>query len=57
VLRWQIAARLAKLTPELRCRTGLMAGTEEITLESLIDAMMVHDSAHLDELSELYREL
>jgi DNA-binding XRE family transcriptional regulator len=55
--RWQIAARLAKLTPEQRCRTGLMAGTRRITVEELVDAMKAHDSAHLDELSELYEEL
>lgn len=53
--RWEIAARLAKLTPEERRRTGLMAGTKEITVEELVETMMAHDSAHLDELSELSR--
>jgi transcriptional regulator with XRE-family HTH domain len=55
--RWQIASRLAKLTPEQRCRTGLMAAAKRITLDELVDAMKAHDSAHLDELSELYKEL
>jgi transcriptional regulator with XRE-family HTH domain len=55
--RWQIAARLAKLTPEERHRTGLMAATNEITIEGLVGAMLAHDSAHLDELSELRGEL
>jgi transcriptional regulator with XRE-family HTH domain len=55
--RRQIAARLARLTPEQRGRTGLMAGTREITLEELVDAMMAHDSEHLDELSELHADL
>jgi transcriptional regulator with XRE-family HTH domain len=52
-IRWQVAARLAKLTPEEWHRTGLMAGTTEITIEGLIGAMLAHDSEHLDQLSEL----
>jgi transcriptional regulator with XRE-family HTH domain len=55
--RWQIAARLAKLTPEERRRTGLMAATREVTIEGLVGIMLMHDSAHLDELSELCGEL
>jgi transcriptional regulator with XRE-family HTH domain len=51
--RLEIVARLAKLTPEERQRTGLMAGTREITIEGLAEAMMAHDSAHLDELTDL----
>jgi hypothetical protein len=48
--RWQIAARLAKLTPKERRRTGLMAVTKEVTIEGLVGIMLAHDSAHLDEL-------
>ena len=55
--RWQISARLAKLTPEERRRTGLMAAVREITIEGLVGAMLAHDSEHLDQLSELRREL
>ena len=55
--RWGIAARLAKLSSEERQRTGLMAGTTEITIEGLAGAMMAHDSAHLDELAELQKEV
>jgi transcriptional regulator with XRE-family HTH domain len=55
--RWQIAARLARLTLEERQRTGLMAATNEVTLEELVGAMLAHDSEHLDELSELREEL
>ena len=56
-VRLEIVARLAKLSPEERQRTGLMAGTKEITIEGLVDAMMAHDSAHLDELAALCQEL
>ena len=55
--RWQISARLAKLTPEERRRTGLMAAIREITVEGLVGAMLAHDSEHLDQLSELRGEL
>jgi transcriptional regulator with XRE-family HTH domain len=55
--RLEVVARLAKLTAEERQRTGLMAGTKKITIEGLVDAMAAHDSAHLDELSDLRREL
>jgi transcriptional regulator with XRE-family HTH domain len=51
--RWQISARLAKLTPEERRRTGLMAAIREITIDGVVGAMMAHDSEHLDQLSEL----
>ena len=40
--RLAIVARLAKLSPEERRRTGLMAGTTEITVEGLVDD---HDGA------------
>jgi transcriptional regulator with XRE-family HTH domain len=50
--RREIAAQLARLTPEERQRTCLMAG-KEITLEGLAQAMQAHDSAHLEELAEL----
>src|SRR5262245_28668225 len=50
--RREIAARLAKVTPEERQRTGLMAG-KEITIEELAGIMLTHDSEHLDQLSEL----
>jgi hypothetical protein len=53
--RWEIVARLAKLAPEERQRTGLMAGTKEITIEGLADAMLAHDSEHLDQLADLCR--
>jgi transcriptional regulator with XRE-family HTH domain len=51
--RVAIVARLAKLSPEERQRTGLMAGTTEITVEGLAEVMMAHDSEHLDQLNEL----
>lgn len=51
--RWQIATRLAKLAPEERRRTGIMAAIKEVTIEDLVRGMLAHDSAHLDELSEL----
>lgn len=51
--RLDIVARLAKLTPEQRQRTGLMAGKMEITIDGLVDAMAAHDSEHLDQLSGL----
>jgi hypothetical protein len=54
--RLEIVARLARLTPEERQRTGLMAG-KEITIEGLASAMSAHDSAHLDELAELSAQL
>jgi transcriptional regulator with XRE-family HTH domain len=56
-VRVEIVSRLAKLTEEERQRSGLMAGTKEITIEELVDAMMAHDSAHLDELGALSQEL
>jgi transcriptional regulator with XRE-family HTH domain len=55
--RRQIATRLARLTSEERRRTGLIAIEKEITIEDLVGAMLAHDSAHLDELSELRRKL
>jgi transcriptional regulator with XRE-family HTH domain len=55
--RLEIVARLAKLTPEQRRRAGLMAGTTEITVDGLVDAMTAHDSEHLDQLNDLVREL
>jgi transcriptional regulator with XRE-family HTH domain len=54
--RWGIAARLAKLTPEERQRTGLMAG-REITIEGLVGAVLAHDSEHLDQLADIRKEL
>jgi transcriptional regulator with XRE-family HTH domain len=51
--RWQISARLAKLTPEDRRRIGLMAAIREITIDGVVGAMLAHDSEHLDQLSEL----
>ncbi|HEV8390732.1 MAG TPA: hypothetical protein VGQ35_12865, partial [Dongiaceae bacterium] len=55
--RWEIVARLAKLTPQERQRTGLMAGTQQITIAELASTMMAHDSEHLDQLAELCHEL
>ncbi|HET6160181.1 MAG TPA: DinB family protein [Dongiaceae bacterium] len=54
--RLKIVARLAKLSPEERQRTGLMAGTNEITIEGLAETMMAHDSEHLDQLDQLCGE-
>jgi transcriptional regulator with XRE-family HTH domain len=54
--RLEIVARLSRLTPEERQRTGLMAG-QQITIEGLAAAMAAHDSAHLEELAELTVEL
>jgi transcriptional regulator with XRE-family HTH domain len=55
-MRREIAARLAKLRPEERRRTGLMAG-KEISIEGLAGAMQAHDSEHLDQLNELCAEI
>ena len=55
--RWQIAARLARLTPQERRRAGLMASIKEVTIDELVGAMLAHDSEHLDELSELCGKL
>jgi transcriptional regulator with XRE-family HTH domain len=55
--RWQTSARLAKLSPEERHRTGLMAEIREITIDGVVGAMLAHDSEHLDQLSELRAEL
>lgn len=55
--RWEISARLAKLSVQERQRTGLMAGTNEITIEGLAGIMLAHDSEHLDQLAELCSEL
>jgi transcriptional regulator with XRE-family HTH domain len=55
--RLDIVARLAKLTPEQRHRTGLMAGKTEITIDGLVEIMTAHDSEHLDQLDDLAREL
>ena len=54
--RLEIVARFAKLTAEQRQRTGLMAGTTEITVEGLAEIMAAHDSEHLDELAQLCGE-
>jgi transcriptional regulator with XRE-family HTH domain len=56
-IRLEIVARLAKLSPDERRRTGLMAGTKEITIEALAETMMAHDSEHLDQLDQLCSEL
>ena len=55
--RLDIVTQLAKLTPEQRQRTGLMAGKMEITIDGLVDAMTAHDSEHLDQLSGLQAAL
>jgi len=55
--RLAIVARLAKLSPEERQRTGLMAGKTEITVDGLVEMMTAHDSEHLDQLSDLRAEL
>ena len=55
--RLAIVARLAKLSSDQRRRTGLMAGTTEITVEGLVEIMAAHDSEHLDQLNELRSEL
>ena len=53
--RLAIVARLAKLSPDERVRTGLMAGTTDITVEGLVEIMTAHDSEHLDQLNDLVR--
>jgi transcriptional regulator with XRE-family HTH domain len=55
--RLAIVARLAKVSPEERRRTGLMAGTTEMTVEGLVAIMTAHDSEHLDQLNDLVREI
>jgi transcriptional regulator with XRE-family HTH domain len=55
--RLAIVARLAKLSLDERRRTGLMAGTTEITVEGLVEIMTAHDSEHLDHLNDLVREI
>jgi transcriptional regulator with XRE-family HTH domain len=51
--RLEMVARLAKLAPDERRRVGLMAGTQEITVEGLAEIIAAHDSEHLDQLAEL----
>jgi len=55
--RLAIVARLAKVSPEERRRSGLMAGTMEITVEKLVEIIAAHDSEHLDQLADLRAEL
>jgi transcriptional regulator with XRE-family HTH domain len=55
--RLAIVARLAKVSPEERRRTGLMAGTMEITVDKLVEIIAAHDSEHLDQLGDLVREV
>ena len=55
--RLAIVARLAKVSPDERRRTGLMAGTTEITVGGLVEIMTAHDSEHLDQLDDLVREV
>ena len=55
--RLAVVARLAKLSPEERQRTGLMAGETEITVDGLVEIMTAHDSEHLDQLNDLVREV
>ncbi len=55
--RLVIVARLAKVSPEERRRTGLMAGTMEITVDKLVEIIAAHDSEHLDQLNDLRAEL
>ena len=55
--RLAVVARLAKLSPEERRRTGLMAGTTDITVEGLVAIMTAHDSEHLDQLNDLVSEM
>lgn len=55
--RREIVTHLAKLTPKERQRSGLMGGTELLTVEGLAATMLAHDSAHLDELAGLLGEV
>jgi hypothetical protein len=55
-IRCEIVARLGKLTPEQRQRTGMMAG-KELTIEGLASAMQAHDSEHIDQMGDLCAEL
>jgi transcriptional regulator with XRE-family HTH domain len=55
--RLALVARLAKLAPDERRRTGLMAGTMQITVEKLVEIIAAHDSEHLDQLNDLVREI
>ena len=55
--RLAIVSRFAKVSPDERQRTGLMAGTTEITVEGLVEIMTAHDSEHLDQLNDLVREV
>jgi hypothetical protein len=43
-----LAGKTGNLSPEECRRTGLTAGTNEITIEDLVGAMLTHDSEHLD---------
>jgi transcriptional regulator with XRE-family HTH domain len=52
-----IVERLARLGPDERQRTGLMGGTNPITIDDLVSAMLTHDSSHLDEMAALRNEL
>ena len=55
--RCRIVARLSKLSAEDRQRTGLMDGTNEVTVAQLADALVVHDSEHAQDLARLREEL
>jgi transcriptional regulator with XRE-family HTH domain len=55
--RCRIVARLSKLPEEDRRRTGLMDGTNEVTIAQLAEALVVHDSEHVQDLTRLREEL
>lgn len=55
--RCRMVARLSKLSVEDRQRTGVMDGTNEMTVGQLADALVVHDSEHVQDLTRLRDEL
>lgn len=52
-VRGRILDRLRRLTAAERQRQGSMEGVGDITIDDVVDAMVAHDSEHLDELTAL----
>ena len=52
-IRGRILERLRTLAPADRQRTGRMEGAGDITIDDLVDAMLAHDSEHIEQLTAL----
>jgi transcriptional regulator with XRE-family HTH domain len=51
--RAAIVEQLRGLAPEQRARSGVMESVGTITIDGVVDAMIAHDSGHLEELAAL----